>query len=86
MGPAGRVRLALRPEALRITDPDDGEALLLGCVRETLYLGDRLICDISLDNTDALVQAYLSANDPRAVRDRRVGLAWAADDMQVFPA
>jgi mannopine transport system ATP-binding protein len=86
MCPAGRVRLALRPEALRITDPDDDQALLLGCVRETLYLGDRLICDINLDNTEALVQAYLPANDPRAVRDRRVGLAWAADDMRVFPA
>jgi len=80
--PAGKVTCAIRPERIRLI-PESG-ASLSAVIEEATYLG-------------SLVRYYLAAEDgtrihaeipsPDAVYEigQRVGLAWDAVDIQVFP-
>ncbi len=82
--PEGPVRLALRPEAVRLL-PGDRKASLSGSVTQVLFSGDSLICTIALDGGCGIL-ATVPADAGAPARGDRVGLRWAPEAMRMFPA
>ena len=78
---AGRVRLAVRPERVRID-----QSGVAGRVKEAIYVGNATTLIVGIAGTD--VRVRLAAADPScgAAAGMGVCLAWSADDARLYPA
>ncbi len=78
---AGRVRLAVRPERVRIDHSG-----VAGRVKEAIYVGNATTLIVGIAGTD--VRVRLAAADPScgAAAGMGVCLAWSADDARLYPA
>jgi spermidine/putrescine transport system ATP-binding protein len=88
-GPDARFCLMLRPEDLRLVNPEATEARLQGRLTEKVYKGSTLDVGIELDSGKRLIaSAIFDPEDPaQASRPgQRVGLSWIAGREKVFPA
>ena len=87
-GVRGRATLMVRPESLRLVDPDDAPAgALHGRTVKSSFLGTRVRVAVDCEAASAPLMVALHGDEATALPepDRRVALWWAAEDALVLP-
>ena len=87
---AGRATLMIRPESIRVGDPQEApEASLRGRIVQTSFLGSQTRIAVSCDSVEAPVTASEFGRDRAVDRhltpDREVALWWDKDDAVLLP-
>ena len=82
---AGETRsLALRPEALRLGPPADGDNALTGAVEDATFLGAIVRLRVRLDQGALLVDAFNLNGTSFRERDEAVTVSFSRDDLIVL--
>jgi ABC-type Fe3+/spermidine/putrescine transport system ATPase subunit len=82
LAPGAAIEIAIRPEAIRLADREDGEGTLVGSVEAVLYQGERSECEVRVGGQSML--AYVPP-ERRVARGDRVALAIAPESISLWP-